>query len=130
MDHPTGKPCLFCTRPSDQHQILFETEHFWVRADNFPVNHGHINIVSQRHIINDDKLTVEEWTDLKNVIRASKAYLYNTYLPDGFNFGMNDGLAAGQTIMHLHWHLIPRYANDVPNPRGGVRNIKPAIVAY
>lgn len=51
-------------------------------------------------------------------------------VPDGFNIGINDGAAAGQTVMHLHIHLIPRYDGDQPDPRGGVRWIFPDKAAY
>ena len=45
--------------------------------------------------------------------------------PDGYNIGINDGSAAGQTVMHVHMHVIPRYRGDRPDPRGGIRWIIP-----
>lgn len=122
--------CLFCQHPSPQHDIIFKTEHFWVRRDNFPVNLGHVEIVSQRHVADLTDLDSEEWAELRGVLARTQRYLTRSLLPDGFNIGVNAGITAGQTIPHLHIHVIPRYQGDVPNPRGGVRNIKPPIVPY
>lgn len=64
------------------------------------------------------------------LLDESKAALDAEFHPDGYNIGINDGAAAGQTIAHLHIHLIPRYAGDQPDPRGGVRWIFPAKADY
>lgn len=127
MDQPS---CLFCQHPSDQHTILFETQHWWVRRDNFPVNEGHVEIVSQRHIADISSLNDDEQKDLWWVITETKRRLVPVFKPDGYNYGINEGVAAGQTVMHLHIHLIPRYVGDVEDPRGGIRNFKPALVKY
>jgi diadenosine tetraphosphate (Ap4A) HIT family hydrolase len=122
--------CLFCQHPSEHHRILFETEHFWVRYDNFPVNEGHVEIVSQRHVPDLLSLNDDERQDFWKVLERTIKKINPAYLPDGYNYGVNEGLAAGQTVMHLHVHVIPRYQGDVPEPRGGVRNLKPALVKY
>jgi diadenosine tetraphosphate (Ap4A) HIT family hydrolase len=74
--------------------------------------------------------TIEEQAALFEVLAAARKQLQDDLRPDGFNIGINDGAAAGQTVMHLHIHLIPRYAGDQPDPRGGVRWIFPDKAAY
>lgn len=122
--------CLFCQHLSGEHRILFETKNFWVRYDNFPVSPGHVEIVSQRHIPDIFALNAEEWTELPFVLARTKKFLDATLTPDGYNIGINGGQAAGQTVMHLHIHYFPRFTGDVPNPRGGIRNFKPALKQY
>ena len=60
----------------------------------------------------------------------AKAILDKAHAPDGYNIGLNNGAAAGQTVMHVHMHLIPRYQNDTTDPRGGVRWIFPDRAKY
>ncbi len=60
----------------------------------------------------------------------AKASLDREFSPDGYNIGINDGEAAGLTVMHLHVHLNPRYRGDTEDPRGGVRNIFPLKAKY
>ncbi|HDN25917.1 MAG TPA: HIT family protein [Thioploca sp.] len=74
--------------------------------------------------------TDEEHKALLRALQAAKVELGQQYAPDGYNIGINDGLAAGQTVMHLHIHLIPRYNGDCIDPRGGVRWIFPDKAVY
>jgi len=76
------------------------------------------------------ELTTDEWGNLKVAIQKTKDGLDNLYVPDGYNIGMNCGEVAGQTVLHLHIHVIPRYDGDVENPRGGIRNFKEPLVKY
>lgn len=123
-------PCLFCDFYSKKDKLLFESEHFFARADEFPVNNGHTLLLPQRHCADTFSLTTEEWADLFSLLRQTKEYLDNEFHPDGYNIGINNGEAAGQTIFHLHIHVIPRYAGDVENPRGGIRNFKKPLREY
>jgi diadenosine tetraphosphate (Ap4A) HIT family hydrolase len=98
--------------------------------DNYPVNKGHVLIIPKRHFANYFDSTEEEIAAFYELIKKVKTLLDKDFRPDGYNIGININEAAGQTIFHLHIHLIPRYNGDVNNPRGGVRNLKKALVEY
>ena len=89
--------------------------------DAYPVNPGHALVVSRRQITDWWEATTEERADLMALVDEVRAQIAERHKPDGFNLGFNAGTAAGQTIDHLHIHVIPRYVGDVPDPRGGVR---------
>ncbi|WP_048602130.1 HIT family protein [Rubeoparvulum massiliense] len=120
--------CVFCEK--DQQEIVLENQ--WVKAffDHFPVQRGHLLIVPKRHVPTYFDATPEEIQAIDDLLRKGKELLDETYHPDGYNIGVNVGEWGGQTIMHLHVHLIPRYQGDVPNPRGGIRNAIPNLVPY
>lgn len=94
------------------------------------MNEGHSLIILERHYPDIFELSWPEWKDLQDVIEHAKSYLDEKFHPDGYNVGVNCGEAAGQTVFHLHIHLIPRYNGDVDNSRGGIRNFKKPLVAY
>ena len=98
--------------------------------DGFPISPGHALIIPKRHIASLFDATREEREALFDLLEQVKTELQEKYNPDGFNIGINDGTAAGQTVMHLHIHLIPRYTGDQTDPRGGVRWIFPDKAAY
>jgi diadenosine tetraphosphate (Ap4A) HIT family hydrolase len=98
--------------------------------DGFPISSGHALIIPKRHIASLFDATREEREALFDLLEHVKTELMERYNPDGFNIGINDGTAAGQTVMHLHIHLIPRYSGDQTDPRGGVRWIFPDKAAY
>jgi len=102
---------------------------FTVR-DTLPVSPGHTLILPKRHIASIFEATKEEVAALWVAVQQARSQLLKEYSPDGFNIGINDGLAAGQTILHLHIHLIPRYKGDMPDPRGGIRWIFPDKAKY
>ena len=99
-------------------------------ADNFPVNPGHTLIVPRRHIVSLFEATAEERAALFDLLDEARRKLLGERSPDGFNVGINDGAAAGQTVFHLHIHLIPRYVGDCDDPRGGVRKLFPDRAPY
>lgn len=117
--------CPFCDNNQIAWRTVMGTKHFLVILDKFPVNKGHMLIISKRHVIDVFSMNDNEWKDLETVITRIKMILDRTYKPDGYNIGMNCGEAAGQTVPHLHVHLIPRYKGDVENPIGGIRNFMP-----
>jgi diadenosine tetraphosphate (Ap4A) HIT family hydrolase len=119
--------CIFChlDRP-----ILAETSLSFAFLDSFPVSKGHTLIIPKRHVVSLWEMTTEEYTDAFALVRQVKDVLQEQFHPQGFNVGVNCGQAAGQTVFHAHIHLIPRYTGDVPNPRGGVRNIIPGKGNY
>lgn len=98
--------------------------------DAFPVSAGHALLIPMRHVATWFDATPEEQHSLIRALDVAKAEIDQRYRPDGYNIGINAGAAAGQTIFHLHVHLMPRYARDVPDPRGGVRHVIPDKANY
>jgi diadenosine tetraphosphate (Ap4A) HIT family hydrolase len=96
-----------------------------VIRDLYPVSPGHTLIIPRRHVGSFFELTADERGSLLGLLEAAKRELDVMRRPDGYNIGINDGPAAGQTVPHLHIHLIPRYQGDQPDPRGGVRWVFP-----
>ncbi len=121
-------PCIFCNR--DELKIELENNLAFAIFDKYPVNKGHMLIIPKRHFASFFEIREEELAQIHRLIIAAKKKLDGEYNPDGYNLGINIGEDAGQTIMHLHIHLIPRYQGDIENPRGGIRNLMPNLVPY
>ena len=122
------KTCPFCTLPTER--IRGENEHaVWIR-DGYPVSAGHSLVIPRRHVGSFFDVTAEERTAMLALLDEAKVAAELDFSPDGFNIGINDGPAAGQTVPHLHLHLIPRFAGDLQDPRGGVRWVIPAKADY
>jgi ATP adenylyltransferase len=98
--------------------------------DSYPVANGHALVIPKRHVATIWDLAAKEYADVFDLVRQVKEILQNQYNPQGFNVGVNSGEAAGQSVPHAHIHVIPRYVGDVPNPRGGVRNVIPGRGNY
>jgi len=122
------KPCPFCGL--DPKRIRIETTTGIVVRDGFPVSPGHTLILPRRHIGSFFDLTENERTDLMHLLDRAKRDVETEFRPGGYNIGINDGAVAGQTVPHLHIHLIPRYAGDRQDPRGGVRWVIPDKAQY
>lgn len=120
--------CPFCTL--EPTRIIASNNYCLALMDGFPISPGHTLIIPKRHIASLFEATRDEREGLFDQVEQVKAALQEKFKPDGFNIGINDGTAAGQTVMHLHIHLIPRYAGDQPDPRGGVRWIFPDKADY
>ena len=120
--------CRFCN--PDVSTILMANDHAIAIHDLYPVTPGHTLIMPKRHIVSYFEATRDEQAALLDLVAAMRQALLAERRPDGFNIGINDGQAAGQTVMHLHIHLIPRYAGDTDDPRGGVRWIMPEKAPY
>ncbi len=121
--------CLFCN--VDKSKIVSENDFFIVVRDNYPVTELHTLIILKRHTTSYFELDDSEKISLINILDKQKnSLLQNDSTITGFNIGINDGVDAGQTIMHFHAHLIPRRTGDVQNPRGGVRGIIPEKQNY
>lgn len=99
-----------------------ETECFFLIRDGFPVSPGHTLIISKELREDYFALSDIEKADLDNAIQLAKLLIDQEYTPDGYNIGMNCGVAAGQTVFHFHCHMIPRYIGDMEDPSGGVRH--------
>lgn len=109
----------FNEMPADRH--IHEVKFFYVIKDAFPVSPGHCLIISKALKETFFDLSSDEKKELVELIPVVKGIIEKEYTPDGFNIGMNCGTAAGQSVMHFHCHVIPRYKGDVKNPKGGVR---------
>ncbi|MEI6827787.1 MAG: HIT family protein [Desulfuromonadales bacterium] len=120
--------CPFCS--PDRTRIILSNRHAIAIYDGFPVSDGHCLIIPRRHIASFFEATREEQTALLDLLAEMQEILVKERNPNGFNIGINDGATAGQTVMHLHIHLIPRYSGDQPDPRGGVRWIFPEKAPY
>lgn len=120
----SNKNCPFCFIESDR-QIIAESTNSIAFYDKFPVNKGHALIVPKRHVGDYFELTLEEQYECIKLLNRVKEIIKEAHNPDGFNMGINIGKYAGQTIDHVHIHLIPRYKGDVSEPRGGVRGVIP-----
>jgi len=98
--------------------------------DGFPVSPGHSLVIPKRHVLSLFDTSEDERSDLFRLLDAAKHIISQELNPDGYNVGINDGAAAGQTGPHLHIHLIPRYSGDLADPRGGVRWVIPGKADY
>ena len=98
--------------------------------DGYPITPGHSLIITRRHIASLFDATHEERRALFQLVEKAKESVEKEYGPAGYNIGINDGPAAGQTVPHLHVHLIPRYQDQLEDPRGGVRWVIPEKAAY
>ena len=109
---------------------LLENETGFVIYDGFPVSEGHCLVVPHRVYANYFDSTQEELDGLHALVVETKSLLEEEYSPDGYNVGINCGEAAGQTVPHIHIHVIPRYRDDMDDPRGGVRGVIPLKQKY
>jgi diadenosine tetraphosphate (Ap4A) HIT family hydrolase len=126
MDHSI--PCPFCALPPER--VLSRNDSAIAFRDAYPVNPGHTLVIPVRHVASFFDTTPEERALMLDLLDAAKQQLQSELAPSGFNIGINDGAAAGQTVGHLHIHLIPRYSGDQPDPRGGVRWVIPEKADY
>ncbi len=101
---------------------VFETEYFFAIYDRFPVSPGHLLIISKYLKQDYFSLNNNEKNELTKAIDIGKNTINKLHSPSGYNIGMNCGEVAGQTVMHFHCHIIPRYKGDMQNPRGGIRH--------
>jgi diadenosine tetraphosphate (Ap4A) HIT family hydrolase len=121
--------CVFCER---LRAGRLNEEHPLAAAfpDAFPLTRGHTLVVARRHEADYFALTADEQAALWTLVRDVQARVGREHRPDGYNVGVNVGEAGGQTVGHVHVHVIPRYAGDVEDPRGGIRWIVPAKARY
>ena len=126
--HVTVHQCPFCPPPGDR--VFHEGSLVQALWDGFPVSPGHALLISRRHVASIFDCSLEERAELFDAIDVVREKILERHQPDGFNIGINVGAAAGQTVFHLHVHVIPRYQGDVPDPRGGVRHIIPGRARY
>lgn len=122
--------CVFCDEFIPNREKIFENDLAVAYYDGFPVSEGHILIITKRHAKTFFDISLEEQIAIIELLNKSKKYLDEKYHPTGYNVGLNCGEDAGQSVMHVHMHLIPRYYKDVEDPRGGIRCVIPSKKNY
>ena len=120
--------CPFCRL--DKNRILTESDFALAFSDGFPLAQAHTLVIPKRHVASLFELPCDEQAAVWTLVAQVRALLLAELRPDGFNVGLNDGPAAGQTVLHAHVHVIPRRHGDVADPRGGVRWVVPDKAAY
>lgn len=113
--------CVFCDLKKEEQ--LFENDLAVAFFDNFPVSKGHTLIIPKRHVVTYFDLSEDEIKAIFDLSNKVKQYLDEHFHPNGYNVGFNVLDAGGQSVMHAHMHIIPRYKGDVSNPRGGIRKV-------
>jgi diadenosine tetraphosphate (Ap4A) HIT family hydrolase len=120
--------CPFCNPPDED--VVARNDLCYARRDGFPVSRGHLLVIPFRHTPDFFSMTPEERGALVDLVASCKDLISQEFSPAGYNIGFNVGTVAGQTVMHCHCHVIPRYVGDVPDPRGGVRGVVPGKRGY
>jgi diadenosine tetraphosphate (Ap4A) HIT family hydrolase len=123
---PADKSMTVAVKPTscelcDAVETLLENELAYSRYDNNALSRGHVLIVPRRHVASFFDMSAEEQTAVLDLLNRAQRLIGREYRPDGYNIGVNIGKAAGQSRMHVHIHLIPRYVGDVADPSGGIR---------
>ncbi|MDZ7836339.1 MAG: HIT family protein [Alkalibacterium sp.] len=113
--------CYYCNK--DENSYLIENDYAAGFYDESPSSPGHFLIITKRHTPDFFEMTREEQQAVNDLMTEAKKLIDEKYNPDAYNMGANCGPAAGQSVRHAHFHLIPRYEGDTENPKGGVRNI-------
>ncbi len=116
--------------PLDPECVLLETTYCVAFLDRYPVSEGHALVVPKFAVLSLYELSPELQAELWDTVRRVREMLEERFSPDGFNIGVNDGRAAGQTVPHAHVHVIPRYEGDAFDPRGGIRWVLPQKAKY
>jgi len=127
--YPPIVECPFCSRIRSG-DLLLDGGVVVAMADAYPVSPGHVLIVPRRHEPDFFRLTDEERAALWEMVSAARQAIERSHAPSGYNIGINVGSAAGQTVLHAHLHVIPRYEGDSTDPRGGVRWVLPEHARY
>lgn len=129
MPRTEGETCPFC-RLARRVEIICETATCVAFYDGYPVSPGHALIIPKRHVASYFDLTHHEREAMDVMLQYVRQKVDERFHPDGYNIGINVGKTAGQSVFHVHMHLIPRYKGDVPNPKGGVHGVIPSKQNY
>lgn len=121
--------CRFCLTKSSR-RIMIEGKYGFAAWDRHPASEGHFLVIPYRHFASYFDINDEEREELWSLVAQGREMCDEKYRPDGYNIGINVGAAAGQSIHHLHIHVIPRYKGDVEDPKGGVRGVIPHNKLY
>lgn len=120
--------CPFCNLSKDR--LIYRDEVANIFADGYPISPGHLLITPRRHYPTLFDVPAELQAHLLSMINQARTIIGQSHSPDGYNIGINNGAAAGQTVPHVHIHVVPRYEGDVEDPRGGVRWVIPDKAKY
>lgn len=132
--HQHHQPCPFCN--PDPASVFLATDLVLGIWDGFPVSSGHALLIPRRHVADWFEATAAEQAALSAAISQVRTLIEERGSregwpkPDGYNVGFNAGAAAGQTVFHLHVHVIPRHVGDVADARGGIRHVIPGKANY
>ena len=121
--------CLIASGDSDT-ELIAESSKSVAFFDSYPISEGHTLLIPKKHEVNFFNLSEDERSDIWGLVNTVQKILNDMLNPDGFNIGVNVLEAAGQTIMHAHVHIIPRFSGDIKDPRGGVRWVIPEKAPY
>jgi diadenosine tetraphosphate (Ap4A) HIT family hydrolase len=121
-----NNPCLFCTPRG----VIRQNALAYCARDSYPVSPGHSLVIPFRHCPDFFDLSAEEMAACMELLVSTRKDLDTEWKPDGYNVGVNVGRAGGQSVLHVHVHVIPRFAGDHPSPQGGVRQIIPWKADY
>ena len=109
--------CELCA----QSDVVLENDLAYARYDSNSLSRGHVIVVPKRHVADFFEMNAAEQAAVLALLNQTREIIGEKHSPDGYNIGVNVGKAAGQSRMHVHVHLIPRYQGDVPDPSGGIR---------
>lgn len=121
--------CRFCRSRSGR-RVMIEGKYGFAAYDRHPASEGHFLVIPYRHFASYFDINDDEREELWSLVARGRDIVEEKFHPDGYNIGINVGTAAGQSIHHLHIHVIPRYTGDVENPKGGVRGVIPKNKLY
>jgi diadenosine tetraphosphate (Ap4A) HIT family hydrolase len=110
--------------------VTRQNELAYCERDSYPVSPGHSLVIPFRHCASFFDLTPEETSACMKLLAQERTAVDDEFNPDGYNVGVNVNATAGQSIFHVHIHLIPRYRGDSAHPQGGVRQVIPAKADY
>jgi diadenosine tetraphosphate (Ap4A) HIT family hydrolase len=126
MNLPASSPF----HPVAPERLILQTDRCLAFLDKYPVSEGHTLVVPLRLVASLYELDERTQAEIWHAVSRVRLILVERFHPAGFNIGVNDGQAAGQTVAHAHVHIIPRYSGDVPDPRGGIRWVQPDKAKY
>ena len=121
---------MFKESPFYKKKVIFENESAFCIEDGFPISQGHCLVVPKKYVRSIFDLNESDYLNCFKLVSKLKNLLTKKHNCENFNIGINDGRLAGQTVSHAHIHIIPRYADDIKDPRGGIRNILPDKTGY
>ena len=119
--------CVFC---KTDRETIIENNNAFAIYDKYPVSEGHVLVIPKFHVSDYFELNFVQQLSLWNLVNHIKEYLEEKHSPNGFNIGVNVNEDAGQTVNHVHVHVIPRYTGDMEDPKGGVRGVIPEKQKY
>jgi diadenosine tetraphosphate (Ap4A) HIT family hydrolase len=117
--------CDFCDNPDLKRRVIFATDLVWALPTNIPIVPGHVLICPIRHVKNFEELTADERKAIFEVLGKIKNALVKTFGATAFNYAWNEGESAGQSIKHLHLHVLPRKEGDI-----GITKYEPREFLY